>query len=85
MPPSATSTPSRSQGKWKYIKLNVRDAEQPVITELYDLSTDLGETNNLVATRPEVAQRMEALLEDAHRPLPIVSLFNNDVNTETAF
>ena len=33
--------------------------------ELYDLSNDLGETNNLVEQNPDVAKRLAAALEKA--------------------
>lgn len=37
--------------------------------EVYDLSSDIGETNNLVASRPELAQRLRKKLNAAYREL----------------
>ena len=50
------------QGKWK----GVRTAENGPL-ELYDLSTDLGETRNLAPDTPAVVHRLEKLMQDAHR------------------
>ena len=53
-------------GKWKAIR-------KPMIfgrTELYDLSTDLGEQNNLAAMHPDVVKKMEQLMAEAHVPSP---------------
>jgi arylsulfatase A-like enzyme len=47
-------------GDWKAIRLK-RDAP----LELYDLSTDSGETTNLAADRPEIVAKMEAYLKTA--------------------
>ena len=41
---------------------NVKVPPPPGTTQLYDLSTDLGETKNLAAEKPEKVKEMEALL-----------------------
>lgn len=65
---SIGGTPSVRQGKWKYIAApgsggwsKGGDPAQPV--QLYDLSTDLGESKNLAAAMPEKIAEMKALLE----------------------
>lgn len=54
-------------GNWKAIKLNV-DKDIEFQTELYDLSNDPGETNNIVKARPDILVRMEAIMKQAHIP-----------------
>ena len=73
------------KGDWKYLKLNVRDPKKDIITELYDLSNDIGEQNNVVTQHPEVAREMEAILKASHTPTPVISLFSMESNAETAF
>ena len=52
------------QGKWKAIK----HFSKPI--QLYDLSSDIGESTNVAASNPEVTQTMAALFEEArsHHP-----------------
>ncbi len=73
------------EGKWKYIKLNVRDQSKPLVKELYDLEADLAESNNLIEQYPEVVERMEKHLQEAHIEHPLISLFSMQANAETAF
>ncbi len=55
------------QGKWKAVKLDVKaDANHPL--ELYDLSNDLGEENNLAEQYPEKVKELEGLMQAAHTP-----------------
>lgn len=54
------------QGNYKAIRM-------PMLTgkvELYDLSNDLGETNDIATQHPEVVQQMTRLMEEAHVPHP---------------
>ncbi|MGF1452226.1 MAG: arylsulfatase [Opitutales bacterium] len=53
------------QGRWKGIHKNL-EAEM----ELYDLSTDVGETNNVAAQHPEIVERFKAFMREAHQPSP---------------
>ncbi len=51
-------------GKWKAIR-------QPMLTgkiELYDLTTDLGEENDLAASKPELVAEAVALMQNSHQP-----------------
>lgn len=56
--------------QWKYIEgggkqrpKNKAGTEQAIGGELYDLSNDLGERNNLIDERPELAQGMQEILD----------------------
>lgn len=51
------------QGKWKAVRSPVDAA-----VELYDLEADPAEAKNLAGEHPDVAARMTALVEKAHRP-----------------
>lgn len=52
-------------GAWKGVRLA---PDKPL--ELYDLRTDLGETNNVAAANPQVVKRLEALLAKARTDSP---------------
>jgi arylsulfatase A-like enzyme len=48
-------------GRWKGVR---KGGNQPV--ELYDLQTDVGETRNFAASRPEIVRRIEEIMRAAH-------------------
>lgn len=48
------------QGKWKAVRKTGQTT-----AELYDLSSDLGEENNLAGTHPDVAQRLVGIMRNA--------------------
>jgi hypothetical protein len=50
-------------GNYKLVKRFETTAARPNLIELYDLEADIGETNNLAETKPEVVARLDALLE----------------------
>lgn len=52
-------------GDWKAVR-----AKSGQSLELYDLKSDIGETRNLAAQRPEIVKRAESLLAAAHRDSP---------------
>lgn len=55
------------QGDWKAVRYNVfSNPDAPV--ELYNLTTDIGETNNLAGEYPEVAAEMKALMQQSRVP-----------------
>lgn len=54
-------------GDWKAVKYNVLQNPDARI-ELYDLSQDTGEANNVAADFPEVVAEMESILERARTP-----------------
>ncbi|MEO5591885.1 MAG: arylsulfatase [Chitinophagaceae bacterium] len=52
---------------WKAVKLNVnKNASAPV--ELYNLSNDPSEKNNIAADYPAIAQQLDAMIKQAHQP-----------------
>jgi len=54
-------------GNWKGIKLNVDKAPDKMM-ELYDLSKDIGETNNIAAENPEIVKKIDAIMKKEHVP-----------------
>ncbi|GAG44548.1 unnamed protein product, partial [marine sediment metagenome] len=50
-------------GAWKAVRLTPTSA-----TEIYDLSTDVGEERNVAARHPDVVARAEALFRSEHTP-----------------
>lgn len=48
--------------------------------ELYDLASDIGETRNLAADRPEILQELIALAEKAHQPAVEGDFFAPELN-----
>ena len=52
-------------GDWKCIKLNVNQPDETKI-ELYNLATDMGETNNLAEEQPEIVKKALELMQNAH-------------------
>ena len=57
-------------GKWKGIKLHVLKDPRAKI-ELYDLETDLHEDHNVADVHPEIVERIEAIMREAHTPSPV--------------
>lgn len=45
------------QGKWKAVRVSDKSD-----TELYDLSEDIGEQNNLAAKHPELVTKFETIM-----------------------
>jgi arylsulfatase A len=65
------------QGKWKAVKLQVFGSENPTI-ELYDLSNDIGEENNIAALNPEKVKELEGLMNSSHTTNPIFGLLPSE-------
>ncbi|MEM1118798.1 MAG: sulfatase/phosphatase domain-containing protein [Bacteroidota bacterium] len=58
------------KGNWKAVKYNVlKQPDAPV--ELYDLSKDIGEENNVADAHPDVVAEMEAIIRGARTPSEI--------------
>jgi arylsulfatase A-like enzyme len=54
-------------GNWKAVRTQIiANAERPI--ELYDLSTDIGEKNDVAAKHPDVVAKMDKLMREAHVP-----------------
>lgn len=55
-------------GDWKAVQVVGKgDQLQPI--ELYNLSDDLGETNDLAKAHPEILTKLERFMDEAHIPL----------------
>lgn len=54
-------------GNWKAVKLSIDKTPQGT-TELYDLSKDISESNNVANTNPEIVKKMEEIMFKAHTP-----------------
>jgi arylsulfatase A-like enzyme len=69
-------------GNWKAVRLNInKDPQGP--TELYDLSSDPGETMNLADSNQELVKKMEALMLEAHKPSDVFKFsFENAGNNQ---
>ena len=52
------------KGNWKYVSYGVLNPEMATV-ELYDLSTDIGEENNVAAEYPQIVQQIKAYLKTA--------------------
>jgi arylsulfatase A len=52
-------------GKWKAVKINIDKFPQGTM-ELYDLSKDIGETNNIASSNPMIIKKMETIMKQAH-------------------
>ena len=70
-------------GDWKLIRLNVRIGEPYV--ELYDLSEDESEQNNLADQYPGVVENLLEIMEDSHSAIPAISLFDMETKGDTPF
>ena len=54
-------------GRWKAVQRNLKKQDNPAI-ELYDLDNDLGETNNLADSKPELVGQAQSFFKQAHSP-----------------
>ena len=52
---------------WKYIKLNVNKTDK-VVAELYNLTADPSEKNNVAGKFPAVVKKLDAMMLSAHKP-----------------
>lgn len=69
------------KGKWKGVRYDVaEDANSPL--ELYDLSADPGEENNIAGQHSEVVAELDALLKGARTVSP-VEKFNFPLKRKT--
>jgi arylsulfatase A-like enzyme len=56
-------------GNWKAIQNNVK-TNNPGPIEIYDLSSDLAEQNDLASSKPELVERAKSIFKEAHTPSP---------------
>ena len=52
------------QGKWKAVRKPMLTGK----TELYDLSSDIGEERNIAAKHPDLVRKLEAVMDKEHVP-----------------
>ncbi|WP_235297000.1 arylsulfatase [Portibacter marinus] len=55
------------KGKWKAVRYNVFESPNRK-PELYNLETDIGETNNLADEYPEITKEMISIIDNARKP-----------------
>lgn len=58
-------------GDWKAVRLNVH-IDPTGSLELYDLSTDIGETTNVASDHPDIVTKLTAMIGAAHEDSPII-------------
>ncbi len=68
-------------GNWKAVKRDINKVPQGN-TELYDLSVDDVETNDISASHPDIVKRMEEIMKEAHIPSDIFQ-FSFELNIST--
>ncbi len=56
-------------GSWKGVYRGWKK-DGPRKLELYNLDQDLGEQHDVAAKHPQVVERIEQIMRDAHRPHP---------------
>ncbi len=61
-------------GDWKGVRQGFFDDPNAPI-ELYDLSTDPSESNNLAKQHPEVVEKIDAMMRAAHEPHPSFPIY----------
>jgi arylsulfatase A-like enzyme len=65
------------KGRWKAVRLEVmKNPEAPI--ELYDLTADIAEQQNLAAVYPDIAAQMKAICLAAHEPNRQFPFFNHE-------
>ncbi|MEZ4905373.1 MAG: arylsulfatase [Spirosomataceae bacterium] len=65
------------QDNWKGIKLNTNDTTKTTF-ELYDLSNDPAELQNIAHQYPDKVREMTTTMQKAHTPFALTSLFKPD-------
>ena len=74
------------KGKWKAIRLNVREIPEKQVFELYDLENDPGETNNVAESHPLMVKEFMELFSTAREEFSVTPLLTKDSkNVETPF
>ena len=71
------------KGKWKGVRLDVRKGT-PVF-ELYDLSVDPGERNNMADQHQDVVAELLKIMENEHVEIPAISLYSMETNADMAY
>ena len=69
---------------WKAIKLDVR-GNNPKPIELYNLSVDPSESQDMASDYPEIVAMMDSLMFISHTPLESMSLFDDGRESDMPF
>jgi len=77
--PAAGGKQALRKGKWKAVRLNVKeDSDAPI--ELYDLDKDPSEQHNIASKHPDKVKELAELMEQAHKPSSRFPLFPSEKN-----
>ncbi|MBE0680238.1 MAG: hypothetical protein IH592_15875, partial [Bacteroidales bacterium] len=63
------------EGNWKLIRFGF-DNPSGSISELYNLSSDPGEKEDISGSHPDIVSKLTLLLDDYHKPYPNAGLKN---------
>ena len=63
-------------GDWKAVRLNVRQNPDDAPVELYNLTEDIGEENDVADRHPEIVGQMVEYMQEAHIPNKVFPLFD---------
>jgi len=63
-------------GGWKAVRLNVRQHPDDAPVELYNLTEDIGEENDVADSHPEIVGQMVKFMQEAHIPNKVFPLFD---------
>ena len=63
-------------GDWKAVRLNVRQNPDDAPVELYNLTEDIGEENDVANDYPEIVAQMLEFMQEAHIPNKVFPLFD---------
>ena len=57
-------------GRWKAVRQNIlrKNNKQPLRIQLYDLKTDISESNDVAADNPDVVARLRKIMTLEHTP-----------------
>lgn len=76
--PSYTGQQAVRMGEWKAIRQNIFNGNMDI--ELYNLSNDVREENNLASEYPEIIKQMEEIMSVEHVPSEMFPLFPSERN-----
>ncbi len=67
------------KGNWKAVRLNIATPEK-LRFELYDLSKDLQEQNNVAGQYPQIAAELSKIMDEAHVPSPVWNFGREEIS-----
>jgi len=69
------------KGDYKALRFNVREGNEKLVFELYNIKEDPEEKNNIADKHPELVKEFTNLFTEARKEFAVTSLFNNDNQT----